>query len=393
MLLNRSIICFAHDWHGDPTSKTHVMRILARENRVLWVNSIGMRRPSVSSRDLKRIVHKLKRGLSACREVEPNLWVVDPLVLPLPGVPAADRLNALVLASRLRGLCRRHRLSRPILWSFLPNVHRLVGRLGESLVVYHCVDEYSAFEGVPREALAAMEHELVRRADLVLTSGQQLRDERRSLNERVYFVPHGVDVAHFSRALERDAALPEDIRGIRRPIVGFFGLVADWVDVDLIAALARARPDWSFVLLGRVVTSVGALDGLSNVHWLGQKPYEALPDYCRAFDVGIVPFRVNDLTLRANPLKLREYLAAGLPVVATDLPEVVRYARWVRFARDLPGFVDGIERSLAARSVTAARERVDAMRPESWTARVEQMCARIEGSLGSGLGVRSRGET
>ncbi len=377
MLLNRSIICFAHDWHGDPTSKTHVMRILARRNRVLWVNSIGMRRPTASSRDLRRIVHKLKRGLSACREVEPNLWVVDPLVLPLPGIGAADRLNALVLASRLRGLCRRHGMSRPILWSFLPNVNRLVGRLGEGLVVYHCVDEYSAFEGVPHEALVAMERDLVRRADLVLTSGQQLRDERRSLNGRVYFVPHGVDVAHFSRALDGDAAVPDDIRRLGGPIVGFFGLIADWVDVELIRAIAQARRDWTLVLIGRTVTDVGPIAGLPNVHLLGQKPYDALPDYCRAFDVGIVPFRVNDLTVRANPLKLREYLAAGLPVVATPLPEVARYRRWVHLASDLPAFLTAIERALNERSPTVARLRVDAMRPESWSTRVEQMCERI----------------
>src|SRR4029077_18915600 len=135
-----SIICFAHDWGGDPTSKTHIMRILARRNRVLWVNSIGMRRPAASGRDLRRILDKLAKGLRGCREVEPNLFVANPLVVPLPGWGPVDRLNAGFLAATLRHLCQKHALVDPILWSFLPNVGRLLGRLKERLAIYHCVD-------------------------------------------------------------------------------------------------------------------------------------------------------------------------------------------------------------------------------------------------------------
>jgi glycosyltransferase involved in cell wall biosynthesis len=260
----------------------------------------------------------------------------------------------------------------------MPNVAPMVGRLDESLVVYHCVDEYSAFRGVSREALSAMERDLVRRADLVLTSGEQLRDERQALNPRVHFIPHGVDVAHFSRALDRADSLPEDMRGLSSPVVGFFGLLADWVDLDLVRALADARPQWNIVLIGKAVTDLRALTGAPNIHVLGQKPYASLPDYCRAFDVAIVPFRSNDLTLRANPLKLREYLAAGLPVVSTPIPEVARYARWVRLAAGPTEFIEAVEHALHERSDALDRQRAAAMRSESWLLRVEQMSARIE---------------
>src|SRR5216684_1997073 len=161
MLEGRSIVCFAHDWNGDPTSKTHIMRILARRNRILWINSIGMRRPTASRADLRRMAAKLRRTLQGCVEVEPNLFVGNPLVLPLPGLAAADTLNAYVLSAWIRRLCRRHGLDRPILWTFLPNVHRLVGRLNERMVIYHCVDEYSAFSNVPRDALIQMERNLL----------------------------------------------------------------------------------------------------------------------------------------------------------------------------------------------------------------------------------------
>lgn len=373
MLEGHSIVCFAHDWEGDPTSKTHIMRILARRNRVLWVNSIAMRRPTASRADLRRIAAKLRRGLAGCRQAEPNLFVVNPLVLPLPGVRWADSLNAALLSAGLRRRMRRFGLEKPIVWSFLPNVGRLLGRLDESLAVYHCVDEYSAFSGVPRGALVRMERDLVARADLVFTSSERLCAERRRLNPQTHFVPHGVDVAHFSRALDPATRIPADARDLPGPVIGFFGLIADWVDLDLVRRLAEARPRWRFVLIGKAVTDLAPLRGLANVHLLGQRPYATLPGYCRKFDVAIIPFRLNELTLRANPLKLREYLAAGLPVVSSPLPEVGRYRDRVALAEGEGGFVAAIEAALGDRSADADRRRSEAMRSEGWEARVEDL--------------------
>jgi glycosyltransferase involved in cell wall biosynthesis len=381
VLEGASIICFAHDWEGDPTSKTHIMRILSKKNRILWVNSIAMRRPSANRRDLRRILFKVRRAFGGSREVEPNIFVTNPLVVPLPGVALAEKLNAALLTASLRRLSRRLGLDRPILWTFLPYVNRLVGRLREKMVIYQCVDEYSAFSGVPREALVRMEEDLVRRADLVITSAERLRDERRTANPNTHFIPHGVDVEHFGRALDPATEIPADIQRIPRPIIGFFGLLADWVDMDVFRALARARPNWSIVLIGKTVTDVESLRSLPNVHLLGQQPYAMLPAYCRVFDVGIIPFRVNDLTIRANPLKLREYLAAGLPVVSTPLPEVARFDGLVGLASNADEFIRRIEAALADRSEATKQRRVVAMRAEGWVARVEEISTLINRRL------------
>src|SRR5262249_39293502 len=152
-----------------------------------------------------------------------------------------------------------------------------------------------------------------------------------------FFVSHGVDVAHFSRALDPALAPPADAAGLGRPVIGFFGLLAEWIDLGLLAGIARARPQWTLLLIGKANVDTSALRALPNVRLLGQKPYATLPAYCRAFDVGVIPFRVDELTVRANPLKLREYLAAGLPVVSTDLPEVRKYAGLVRLAAGVEG--------------------------------------------------------
>jgi glycosyltransferase involved in cell wall biosynthesis len=377
MIRNESIICFAHDWGGDPTSKTHIMRILSEKNRILWVNSIGMRRPAVSRRDARRLVAKLRQLTRGLVRINSNLHVASPFAVPLPGVPGIDRFNASILAASVRYFARRAGLTRPMLWTFLPNTVGLLGRLGESRVIYHCVDEYSAFAGVPRDALRRMEQTLVRRADLVLASSETLAAERQPLNPRTHFVSHGVDVRHFAQALA-PGETPPDAAGLPRPVIGFFGLIAEWIDLDLIAEIARRRPSWTVVMIGKANVDTSALRALPNVRLLGQKPYAVLPAYCRGFDVGIIPFRIDALTVRANPLKLREYLAAGLAVVSSDLPEVRRYAGLVRLATGAESFVSAIEEALADRSEGAARARIAAMEHESWEARVEQISELID---------------
>lgn len=383
MIEGTSIICFAHDWGGDPTSKTHIMRILARRNRILWVNSVGMRRPTASARDLRRLGAKLRRALRGCVEVEPNLLVTNPLVLPLTGLEWADRLNAAILAGSLRRLARRHGLRAPILWTFLPNVNRLLGHLGERLTIYHCVDKYSEFAGVPQDALIRMERELASRAHLVLASAEQLAAELRAHNPNTHFIPHGVDLAHFARALDPATPVADELRALPRPIVGFIGLLAEWVDLRLVRELALRRPAWSFVLVGKAVRDMSPVRGLPNVRLLGQRPYAALPAYCRGFDAGIIPFAATELTLRANPLKLREYLAAGLPVVSTPMPEVKRWGSLVHLADGAAAFLEGIERALDEGAEEERRRRAEAMRGEGWEARVEEISALIEPCLGA----------
>lgn len=378
MLRGRDIVCFAHDWESDPTSKTHIMRILSATNRVLWINSIGMRRPVASRRDLRRMLTKLTQALRGNIRVHGNLHVLNPLVLPFHGVPGVARFNDWILAAVVRRSARRLGFRRPILWTFMPNVGGLVGRLEEGAVIYHCVDEYSEFSGVAAESLRAMERDLARKADLVFTSAEQLCRERRVHNSRTFFVSHGVDARHFSKALDPGTLVPTEIQVLRRPVIGFFGLIADWLDLALVQEVALKRPDWSVVLIGRVTTDVGALMTLPNVHLLGPRPYASLPGYCKGFDVGIIPFKVNALTLRANPLKLREYLAAGLPVVAADLPEVRKYHGMVRIASDPGSLVDEVQAALGESSEARARERAEAMRAESWEARVEELSRVIE---------------
>ncbi len=368
-LVGRDMLCFSHDWTGDPLSKTHLMRLLARDNRVLWVNSVGYRAPSFGSKkDLGRIVQKLRAAAQPIREVEPNLFVFSPLAIPSWGRPAVQRLNRRLLRFQVRRAMRRLRFRRPINWVFNPAAGILAGTLGEDRVIYYCVDEYTAFRGVPTAALSAIEADLIRKADLVIVSAQKLLESKCAPAAPTVLVRHGVDYDHFRRALDPEAVVPPEVARLPRPVIGYFGLIADdWVDVPLLAHVARRFPAASIVLLGKVTMDVGPLAGLPNVHLLGRKPYADLPAYAKGFDVALIPFPISEVTLNANPLKAREYLAAGLPVVSTAIPEVEVLDR-CRIGRVPDDFVRQIEAALTRPGPDAARSRD--MAGESWAARL-----------------------
>lgn len=368
------IVAFAKDWHEDPTSNHHVLRELARTRRVLWLNSLATRTPKLSSgRDLGKIWRKLGEFARGPQNVENDLWVTTPLVLPLPGSAAARAINRQILRATIRALRLRLGIRQFELWTFLPNTADYVGTLGEQLSVYYCVDEWSMFSYLDRAQTIAAECRLLERVDAVFAVNHALADAKRAVNHATFVSPHGVDHALFARALDPGLPVPADLAALPGPRVGFYGTLRDWVDFALIAEVARARPAWSIALIGQVLGDISALAGLPNVHLLGQKRHDELPAYCKGFDVGLIPYRIDERMTFVNPLKLREYLSAGVPVVSTPVPEVVRYAHMCRIAATPAPFIAAIDAALGEATPAARRARSDAMTQETWSARVAEV--------------------
>lgn len=373
------IVAFAKDWHEDPTSNHHVLRELAKTRRVLWLNSLATRTPNLgSARDLGKIARKLREFARGPVNVEHDLWVSTPLVLPLPHSTAARAINRQLLRATIRALRLRLGIGAFELWTFLPSTADYVGMLGEQVAVYYCVDEWSLFSYLDRDATVAAERRLLERVDATFAINHALADAKRAHCPLTYVSPHGVDHALFATALT--AAPPADLAAITAPRLGFYGTLQTWVDVELIAHLARARPQWSIALIGQQLTDLGPLRALPNVHLLGQRPHAALPAYCAGFDVGLIPYRIDARMAFVNPLKLREYLSAGLPVVSTAVPEVARYAHvpGVHVADSPDAFVAACERALGEGSPAARAQRSAAMATETWAARVAEVARTVD---------------
>ncbi|MCX5743215.1 MAG: glycosyltransferase [Proteobacteria bacterium] len=393
MMRGENVVCFAKDWNEDPTSNNHVMRELARANKVLWLNSIATRVPSLtSSGDVSKIFRKLKSFAQGPVHIENGLDVYTPIVLPFPHNPIAGKVNEQILDKSIRLLRSRRDMKNFQMWTFLPTTSKYIGKLGESFNVYYCIDEWSHFSNLPKDKIIAMENDLCRRADIVFATATRLLERRAHLNPETHLALHGVDQAHFARALAPETKIADDIAHLPRPVIGFIGLIQDWVDLELIRYLAERRKDWTIVLVGKSLVDLARVAGLPNVKILGRKPYETLHEYCKGFDIGLIPFVKNELTLNVNPIKLREYLSAGLPVVSTDIPEVARYvsshggmANACAVATAPDEFHDAIDRLLAADSPAARKQRSDAMLEETWervVARVGDHVMRVKTKLG-----------
>jgi glycosyltransferase involved in cell wall biosynthesis len=361
------ILCFANDWSADPTSKHQLMKRLAASNRVLWVEGGGMRKPDLRrGGDWRRLARKARAFMAPARSVLPGLSVYCPPAVPLPGSRVARAINAVLYRLTLRRELRRLDLSSaPVIWTYLPHIAPLIRAMPRRLLVYHCVDRWSAFEDYDAELMERSEADLCRSADLIFASAEDLAARCRQYNSHVHYVPHGVDFPHFATALEPQP-LPDDLRDIPEPRVGFFGLIHEWVDLDLIAQLAERVP-YSFVLIGDAKTKLERLQGLPNVYHLGRRPYAMLPDYCRGFQAAIVPFRQSALTQSVNPIKLREYAAAGLPVVSTDLPEVRKCGDIAMCAADVDSWVAAVRQAVArGGDETERRKQAERVRAQDW---------------------------
>ena len=374
----RDIVCLGFgEWDAELwTNQQHLMSRLARRNRVLFLESLGLRQPRLASRDLRRMARRVERAAAGARAVD-GLHVLSPLVIPIHGRRRLRTLNAGLLRAQVGRAAHSLGFERPLLWSYVPQADWLVETLEPSAIVYHCVDDIAAQKGVAAAPFREAEAHFAARADLVLASAPALAERMRTLNDCVFYAPNVADTDRFATALEVGPTDPA-IAALPGPRIVFTGaVVATKLDLELLEGVARARPDWSIALVGPVGagdprTNISALERLPNVHLLGARPYVGLPEVLRGADVALVPYAINDLTRSVFPMKVYEYLAAGRPVVTTPLPALAEITGVV-VAADAPATVAAVERALAEDGPAARRARSAAVRENSWDARLEEI--------------------
>jgi GT2 family glycosyltransferase/glycosyltransferase involved in cell wall biosynthesis len=379
-------VCFsAQDWwyHNRAHSDFQLMRRVAAERKVLLVNSIGLRMPlpGRSTQVLRRILRKARSVAMLARRPlpdVPNFTVLTPVVLPFYGTPWLRRLNAVSIRAQIRVASRLLGMAEPVIVVTIPTAWDVVAPMRRRALLFNRSDRHSEFPESDQDTIRALEHGLLRESDVVLyVSRSLLADEQRLTGDRANFLDHGVDLAHFSTRPD----LPADIARIPGPRIGFFGGLDEYlVDFDLLERVAVELPDVSLVLIGDATCSMERFEKYPNVHWLGYLPYEQIPAYGSGFDVALMPWLDNSWIQHSNPIKLKEYLALGLPVVSTDFPEVRHYAELIRIAGDPAEFVALIGQTLADGGPASAARRRAAVLAASWEARASQLMALAEGT-------------
>jgi UDP-galactopyranose mutase len=370
--LPRPIVVFSHlRWDFVYQRPQQLLSRLAGRRRVLYVEEAVDAGPDTESLELTR--------------TDPDILVVRPRIARLSERTREDVEQA--IAALLRDLAEAEEVARPVAWLYTPMALPLLEAVDPALVVYDCMDELSLFLGAPPELLQR-ENELLDRADLVFTGGASLYEAKRARNSRVFCFPSSVDAAHFGRARPGVDAVtePADQADLPSPRLGFFGVLDERLDLELLDALGTAHPEWQIVMVGPTVKIDPArLPRHPNLHYLGQRPYEQLPAFLSGWDVCLLPFARNDATRFISPTKTLEYMAAERPIVSTPIADVARsYADIVYLADGPAEFVRACERALAAgpeereRRTAAGRE---VLARTSWDTTAEQMEQLIDKTL------------
>ncbi len=403
MLQGRDIVLISSvDWSFLWQVPQEITLRLARAgNRLLYVENTGVRAPAL--RDLGRMKTRLLRRLKTwhtggVRQFSQNVTICSPLILPPFGSAWRGRLNRHLFLPQVARSARRLGMRDPLIWTFLPTdsaceIIRAL-RTQRSAVIYHCCADFARLTP-DADGLRRSERKLLEQSDVVFATCAELIRHCRAFNPNVHACPNGIDLSAFP--LEEDDPRPgrmspavETYRrllsSLPRPIIGYVGGLHRFVDLGLVAEMARARPGWSWVFVGPHQVSAAAIAGLPNVHLLGQQPHDELVHYIRTFDVGIVPYLNNIHTRTVVPVKINEYLAVGKPVVSTDLPPVLEFnrAHGVLATSDQApaGFLGAIELALrTARDEETIARRREVATQNDWQGRLQEMCSLIEPRL------------
>jgi len=365
------IICFGgEDWwyHNRGHYDMQMMRRLSRMCPVLYVNSIGMRvpRPGEGRMFVRRIGRKLRSLRRGMVQIADNFAVFSPFVLPgRRGLALTRRL----LARAVRSAARKQKITHPLVWVACPTAAEVIDALHPAAVLYQRTDRYEHFNGVNVDRISAYDARLKARADLTVFCSKFLYEREADDCRSACIVDHGVDFERFEAASSGVAALPRDIAALGRPRIGFVGAIdAHTFDPDLFLEVARRIPTARFVLVGPCSLPAGWCQA-SNVSILGQRPYEEIHSYMAACDVLIMPWRRSEWIEACNPVKLKEYLATGRPVVSTDFPELRAYDGLVRSVRDAEAFAEAVRSAL--RDGGDPRPRRQRVCRENWSSKAQ----------------------
>ena len=377
-----TILYFGNDWGADnKTSSHHIALRLMRDHSVIYIECPGLRAPQRTKRDIKKVFSKTFKSLRGPRSLDNRSFVYTLFQLPFHKYFLIRYLNKLIIQFSLLLLVRRLHVKRPILWFVVPHLTSVLGKLNESLQVYYCIDDYSSLPGVDKIAVQKMDDEMTERSDIVFVSSEPLYRKKQKYGDKVVLSRHGVDFDHFNTAFRNTYPIPEEIKHIKKPIIGFFGLIENWVDLNLVKFIAESRPQWNVLMIGRVAVVSNVCEKLQNVHFLGSKKYDVLPKYAQVFDVAVIPCVNNELIKNFNPLKLREYLAMGCPVVSMRFPEIEEFADVVQIADNYNEFIKKIEFVLNNDTKQNAEQRIAKVRSLSWENRFQDVTKIVDTTL------------
>jgi glycosyltransferase involved in cell wall biosynthesis len=328
------------DWNFIKQRPQHLALELSRKHEVIYVfprSLTGYLKQWLRKKKDKNVLPSVRMKINE----GPTLY--QPVVLPQARIPFLGKINRSVCKILVKRFIKKRKLDNFVVWLNHPHQADYVSLFMDRLICYDCMDSWSDFNlGREKELIEKEEDYILSKVDVVFASSQLLLERMRKRCKQVYLIPNAAEVEHFAQAVKRNLSVPPDLKNLKKPRIGYLGTVAEWHDLELIGFAAGKRKDFNFVFIGPIgsTADISHYRKIPNLHFLGGKPYEILPNYLQHVDVCILPFRTGDFAKSIDPVKAYEYLAAGKPVVATDMPELHKFGNLIKIARDKQQFVE-----------------------------------------------------
>jgi glycosyltransferase involved in cell wall biosynthesis len=362
-------------WYHNPTSPIQIAKELSKNAKVLFVNSIGFGMPARREKDFtSKIIRKFKSYIKLFRKVEKNLYVLTPMAIPSFGNSMISAMNRLMVKSQIMFALRMAGIESPACIVANPMFFELGGTSNRSKLLYFLNDKYDA-KGLPnKDVVIEADRKMAETADVIVCVSRALYDYYKPDHRKVKLITHGVDYEHFSAASRCVLDCPEDMRDLNKPLVGFMGVIDPKTsDPDLLEYLFQRNPEKTFVFVGKLSNELTYLREHNNVCFLGQKHFKQLPSYLAQFDVALMPFNDSEWIRYCNPIKLKEYLAAGLPVVSINIKEAEPYGDVVYLASNYEEFHELLNLALQQDSQELKKARQRTVSNETWSQKVSQL--------------------
>ena len=383
---NIDVLCFGgEDWwyHNRGHADMQLMKRFSQKGTVLYVNSIIMGKPVIADKKefTEKIVRKARSIFTGLKSSGVGFWVYSPVALPVHHISWARPFNQAMLRYQIRRVVRKLRMNDPAVWIVNPVACDTALKIRRNKLIYQRTDRYEEYPNVDVQTITDYDRKLKSEADLTVFVNALLYDQEAGQCKNAIYLDHGVDFDAFSSAQDNPKK-PEDIACIDGPVAGYFGAIDPHkLDVKFIETVAELSPEISFVFVGKVSREFIHLAERKNVWFLGQKPYDQIPDYGKSFDVAILPWRKSPWTEAANPIKLKEYLALGKPVVSTSaFSEIEKYLDLICVADTPEEFSRNIANAVCDNSpeqIAARRKRVE---HTSWDSKAEEVLAAVLGN-------------
>jgi glycosyltransferase involved in cell wall biosynthesis len=386
MIKGEKIVFFGGSdwWYHNPRSGRHILQEFVNNgNEAIYINSIPLRMPTPNKiGNFRRYVKKFKSYTRFLKRVDERLYVLTPISLPFYGISQIASLNTRLLLGQI-AVARRvmgwHNVS-PVIICATPAAALILPWIPRKATIYHLSDKYDRYRDISNQKkIADMDAVVVRESDALICASKLIFDSYKDISTNCYYIPHGCNVDLFNMAAACCLKKPADINDLRSPIIGYFGTLTESNDQDILEFCASQHPDWNIVLIGEVVSDYSRLYSYKNIRFLGQKPLQDLPAYGQYFDVCLMNWKMNEWIHYCNPVKTKEYLAMGKPVVSVPIPEIVEtLGDVISIATTPQEFVGKIEYELRYDSEEKRQKRMEKVRKETWKSKTEEISSIIE---------------